>query len=115
MSDPYLSPLWTGADVDEGIRRAFLLWDRLERTYEGVWDLENGVDYGVVTGLGLSFDPTKVQLTLEVPQSGLHIFAVCVRNTLSADGFAFKLSNPTDGINYRLHYTLVGDDQGESS
>lgn len=114
MSSPYLS-IWTGAEVDEGIRRAYENYERLSRIYEGTWDLESGIDYGVVSGLDLSFVPTKIQLTLEIPQSGLHIFACCVHNTMSADGFAFKLSSLTDGINYRLHYTLVGDDQGESS
>jgi len=115
MSQPYLSPLWTGAQVDEGITRAYAAKERQDLRYEGTLDLANGVESGSVTGLGLAFVPTHIQLTISMPSYGIHIFACPVKGTYTTDGFDFQLSFPTDGINYRLHYTLVGDDQGESS
>ena len=114
MSSPYLS-IWSGAEVDEGITRANTAKERLDRMYEGVLDLENGVDSGSVTGLDLGFIPTKCQLTIEMPSHGIHIIACPVKDSYTTDGFDFKLSSLTNGIQYRLHFTLIGDAEGEST
>lgn len=114
MTTPYVSN-YTGAEMDEGIRRAYLAEEQLQLTYTGVWDLEAGVSSGSVIGLALPFIPHGVQLTVSIPPGGVSITANPYWHTLTADGFDFKLSETTVGIRYRLHYTLTGEVGGDSS
>lgn len=114
MSTPYLSN-YTGAEVDEAVRRALLAYEQLQNTYDGIWDLEDGTSAGTVIGLALTFIPHGCQLTVEIPPGGRTITANPIYHTLSADGFQFKLSEATLGIRYRLHYTLTGAVGGDSS
>lgn len=108
MSTPYLG-IWTGAQVDEGITRAYAAKERLDSIYDGTLDLADAVEGGAVVGLDLPFIPVRVLLTVEVPANGMILFAVPIRGTLTANGFEFYLSGLTDSINYRLHYVLFGD------
>lgn len=115
MSTPYLS-IYTGAEVDEGITRAYAAKEAIDLTYSGLWDLapSDGIS-GAVEGLSLSFFPTNVQLTVEIPHGGIPIFANYIHGTVSPNGFQFKLSEVPNGIHYRLHYTLKGDGTGADS
>jgi len=109
MTTPYQSA-YTGAQVDEAIANALLIpFIGTDPTYNGSYDLGNEEEGGVVTGLGLPFVPTRVQLTVEIPADGDSIFANPIRGSLSADGFSFQLSGITSNANYRLYYTLKGD------
>ena len=74
---------------------------------KGTFAIGNGVDAGSVTGLGLSFTPTSVQLTVRKPSGGLTMFASSVDGTLDTDGFDFDLSGLTDSANYKLDYLLL--------
>ena len=103
MSAPYYSS-YTGIQVDAAVA-AFLL---LAPSYAGMFDLDEGIEGDVVEGLALSFTPTKIQLTIEIPPGGDSIFANPFKDTLSADGFTFQLSGIV-GVGYRLYYTLTGE------
>lgn len=70
-------------------------------------NLADGVSTGTVTGLALTFTPTHCIFQVESPAGGEVMFAVLVRDTLTADGFSFYLSGNTDSANYRLHYRVV--------
>jgi len=105
---PYHS-IYTGAEVDELLGKAGTAKTRLDKIYDGTWDLSSGVDSGSVIGLGLNFTPVRAILQVEIPAAGVLMFAVPIRDSLSADGFSFQLSGLTDSINYRLHYILIGE------
>ncbi len=68
--------------------------------------LGNGVEGGVVSGLGLSYTPSSVLIWVDIPTGGLQISAMVVGNP-SSDGFSFTLSAMTDSVNYRLGYLLI--------
>jgi len=111
MSAPYQST-YTGAQVDEAIAIALGLTEQ-GPSYNGSLDLADTDEDGSVTGLGLSFTPIRVQLTVEIPSGGDAIFANPIRDSLTADGFDFILSGAV-GVNYRLYYTITGDAITES-
>lgn len=69
--------------------------------------LGNGVSSGSVTGLGLSFTPTKAFLQILRPAGTLNIFALVNSGTLTSDGFDFELSAMTDSTDYVLDYLLL--------
>lgn len=99
----------TGDHVDDGIDRAFAVKARMDRWYDGSVDLGNAVNSGAVVGLALDFIPTKVYLTVEMPSGGVVLTPSPIRDSLSVNGFQFKLSGLTDSIFYRLHYLLIGE------
>ena len=73
----------------------------------GTVHIANNVNSGVVTGLGLSFVPDAVVLTVEIPEGGLSIYASVLINSITADGFSYDLSATTDNADYRLTYLLT--------
>jgi hypothetical protein len=75
-------------------------------SFSGSLALSDGVDSGSVTGLGLSFTPSRVSLSISRPSGSLMIFACDDAGTLSSDGFDFALSGLTDSSSYVLNYTL---------
>lgn len=103
----------TGQEIDDAVDRI----DAISGSpmASGFIDLQTGINGDVVEGLNLSFTPTKAFLQVESPDGGLIMFAVFLRDSLSYDGFTFRLSGTTDSIYYRLHYLLVGDAGGDSS
>jgi len=114
MTTPYQST-YTGAQVDEAIAIALALSAaEQDPAYNGSFDIGSTEESGTVTGLALTFTPTKVQLTVEIPADGDSIFANPIRASLSADGFSFQLSGITPDANYRLYYTITGDAITES-
>ena len=113
MSTPYLSS-YTGAEADEGIRRAYLAYDFQSDSYSGIWDVVEGYASGSVMGLNLPFVPTRIQATLECPDDQDALILNVIGGTLTADGFAYKLSASAVGL-YRIHYTLLADSGGDSS
>lgn len=94
----------TGAEIDAAVDA---VQSYVDPAQEGFVALGSGVSSGSVTGLGLAFTPTKVQLQIETPSGGFVMFAVVVRGTITAAGFDFYLSGETDSANYRLHYRLT--------
>jgi hypothetical protein len=79
----------------------------LERYAEGVVTLAAGEAEGTVTGLALSFTPTKVTgLSMTIPEGGFSIGVVAVGEP-TADGFAWRLLNGVpDNDNYFFTWTL---------
>lgn len=70
------------------------------------WPIANGVDTEVVTGLGLSFVPTRAICTIRRPAGEDMMYANTVTGSFSADGFTFILSGVTTSANYILDATL---------
>lgn len=70
--------------------------------------IPNGVADGSVTGLGLSFTPTKlVGLVVSGPPASLVLVANWDDGSLTTDGFDYRLSGVTDSANYHLTFTLL--------
>lgn len=74
---------------------------------DGAFAIPNGVDVGVVSGLGLSLIPRRVLVSIRKPAGGLAISASVVDGTITTDGFIFNLSGQTDSGLYRLDYILL--------
>ncbi len=68
--------------------------------------LGNGVDSGSISGLMLSFTPSRVLLSVSRPMGGLNIEASVVSGSISNNGFQFELSGLTDSTSYVLNYVL---------
>ena len=69
-------------------------------------NLESGIEGGSVTGLGLTYTPARVILTVRTPVGGERLFANTVGSPTS-DGFAFALSGITDSPDYKLEYVIL--------
>ncbi len=69
--------------------------------------IASGVDHESITGLALSFTPSRVgSLSISRPSGGLNLRACDVSGTLTADGFDFELDGVTDATTYVLNYVL---------
>ena len=74
--------------------------------YTGTLQLAQGVSSGSVTGLALTFTPTKVFVDLQRPAGGDFIMVSVDTSTLSSDGFSFDLSSATTSSSFVLDYIL---------
>lgn len=113
-ADPTLAEAEIGYETDTAkwkIGDGATAWTVLGYAYtppatSGTYSINNGVDSGSVTGLGLAYVPSQCLLTVRIPVGGLLLFPVCI-GAPTADGFDFSLSGVTDSANYKLDYTLV--------
>jgi hypothetical protein len=78
----------------------------LETFFETVVSIGSGVTSGTVTGLALPFTPTKLQLTMLIPDGGLLIL-VAAGSAPTADGFSWLLTGTTDSANYKIFARLT--------
>lgn len=75
----------------------------------GVGTLTAGVDYFIVTGLGLGSTPAGVMVSVSKPLStDANIFATLRLDSLTADGFTVDLSAAPPGAGYKLNYLVMG-------
>lgn len=74
--------------------------------FETIISIGSGVNAGTVTGLGLSFTPTKIQLTMLLPSGGLVIIVVAA-SAPTTDGFSWQLTATTDNANYKFFVRLT--------
>lgn len=80
----------------------------LAKIISGSFSISNGVDHESITGLGLSFTPSRVLgLSISRPSGGLNLRANDVSGTLTADGFDFELDGVTDSTDYVLNYLIL--------
>lgn len=114
MSTPYIS-VYTGLQVDEGIRLAYLADETLSVIRRGKKSLTPGMIGGSVTGLALSFVPEIVLCSVVIPSDGFNVLANPVLGSLSSDGFSYSLSAAPPNSSYELHYAVVDDGTGLSS
>lgn len=90
------------APVSEAERRLA----QLEQFALGSVELASGQTEGAVTGLGLAFTPTRVDLTMQIPPDGLSLDVVQV-GAPTADGFAWRLLNGAPDSNaYKFTWKL---------
>jgi hypothetical protein len=75
--------------------------------YAGVYTISSGAVGGVVSGLGLSFTPSKVLVSVRVPANAHLMFACVVEGSLSVAGFTFYLSGMTEEAGYKLDYYIT--------
>ena len=73
----------------------------------GSFSIPNGVNTATITGLGLTFTPTRAICTVRIPVNGLILAAAVVSGTITTDGFAFLLNGLTDSVNYVLDYIIT--------
>ena len=67
----------------------------------------NAVTSGAVSGLTLTFTPSRAIVTVRKPSGGRTLFASVVAGTISAAGFSFDLSAATDATTYLLDWILL--------
>lgn len=70
----------------------------------GTSTIASGVAEHTVSGLGLSYSPSSVVVSVEKPIGGLNIFATVRAGTTTSDGFTVDLSGLTDSASYILHF-----------
>lgn len=68
--------------------------------------LGNGVESGSVTGLGLSFTPSRVIVSISRPAGALNIWPNDIAGSLTTDGFNFEISGKTDSTSYVLNFAI---------
>lgn len=74
---------------------------------DGIVSLVNNQNFIVVSGLSLSFTPTKVVASVMKPTSGdSNIFATICLDSLSSSGFRAELSAKPDSSDYKLSYQI---------
>lgn len=74
--------------------------------FSGIALIPNGASTGTVTGLGLGFLPTKIDVSIMSPTVDSEVLVVNSAGSLSADGFTYILSGLTDSPCYKISYTL---------
>jgi hypothetical protein len=76
--------------------------------YSGVIAPASAAANGTVTGLGLSFTPTKCYMTVRAPDGNSLALEAQPVGSLTADGFSWVFMNGVpDNGNYRISYLLL--------
>ena len=78
----------------------------MQTEYSGIYTIPNGASNGSVTGLGLGFVPTGIELSIISPTVDSEVLTINGYGNLSPDGFNFIMSGATDGPCYKISYTL---------
>ena len=78
----------------------------LSASHSGTYNIPVSTISGSVTGLGLSFTPTKVELTIGKEELDDFIMVAYINGSATSGGFNFELSATTLTGDYVLHYTL---------
>lgn len=73
----------------------------------GTFDIPNGQEFVVVTGMALSAAPSQVFVTIRKPNNGLTLVASVDGSTITSNGFTAWFNGKTDSVNYKLDYLLV--------
>jgi hypothetical protein len=73
----------------------------------GTQAIGNGVDFVTISGLGLTYTPSLVIVTMTKVTGGLNIFAIVRSDSVSTSGFTVDLSAATDAATYKLNYQLI--------
>lgn len=73
----------------------------------GTSTISSGVDFVTVSGLGLSYTPSFIIVTMRKATGGLNLFAIVRGDSISTDGFTADFNAATDSTSYHLDYLIV--------
>jgi hypothetical protein len=78
-------------------------------TEMGSATIVNGASSVVIAGMGWSFIPTTVVVTVVIPSGGSNLYATVDSSTISADGFTANLSVAAPTAGYSLSYIATAE------
>lgn len=77
------------------------------KIFSGTFAIGNATNTGTVTGIGLTFTPSRAIAVIRKQSGALNIFATVIDSTVTTDGFQFVLSSNTDSAAYLLDFIMA--------